>query len=184
MKTHNILIIRSATRVFNPTLQSLKKEFPNSKITVLAPESVRESLEQDSMIDEVLPLKTGGRMSVFSYGLSRLRELRERNFDLAVALYNIEQGRGYSNIDMLAAASGARQVRGYNSKGTYVDLSGVGIFKKFLRERMSGAWVVINCLATVVLFFTITLGLVAEWCYRKLFAGGESPSPAEPDRNP
>ena len=42
----NILLIRSATRILHPTIESLKNEFPGSKITVLAPESTREVLEK------------------------------------------------------------------------------------------------------------------------------------------
>ena len=55
MKPVNILVIRSAARVFNPTLASLKQEFPDSKVSVLAPESIAYQLSQDPMVDEVLP---------------------------------------------------------------------------------------------------------------------------------
>ena len=41
-KVKNILVIRSATRIMNQTLKGLKQEFPLSRITVLAPESVQE----------------------------------------------------------------------------------------------------------------------------------------------
>ena len=47
----NILVIRSATRILNQTLLSLKEEFPECRITVLAPESAREAVEQDPLID-------------------------------------------------------------------------------------------------------------------------------------
>lgn len=165
----NILVIRSAARVFNPTLASLKQEFPGSKITVLAPESVREALLQDPLVDEVLPLKNNGRMGIFNYGLKNIGGLRACKFDLAVSLYNVEEGLGYSNVDLLAWMSNAGRVRGYNCKGSFIDLSPAAIFKKKLREGVSGIWVGFNFLATVVLFFLITLGLLGEWCFRKVF---------------
>ena len=40
----NILVIRSAALVFNQTLQSLKQEFPDSRITVLAPASMEQAV--------------------------------------------------------------------------------------------------------------------------------------------
>ncbi|MFQ5716197.1 MAG: glycosyltransferase family 9 protein [Nitrospinales bacterium] len=169
MNAKNILIIRSAARVFNPVLQSLKREFPESKIAVLAPEPVKELLLQDPLVDEVLPLRTRGRMGVFSYGVGNIQRLRDRKFDLAISLYNIERGVGYSNIDLLAWLSGAREVRGYNCKGSFIDLAGSGIFAKYFREKMSAVWVGVNLLVTVVLFFLITVGFIFEWCFRKVF---------------
>ncbi|MFQ5673503.1 MAG: glycosyltransferase family 9 protein [Nitrospinales bacterium] len=179
MKPVNILVIRSAARVFSPTLTALKREFPVSRITVLAPEPLGDALSRDPEVDEVLPLKAGRRMSVFSYGLDNLRQLRRRKFDLAVALYNIERGLGYSNIDLLAWASDAGQLRGYNCKGGFVSLSGSGIAGKYLREKISILWMAANVLATAVLFLMITLGLAGEWCFRKLFRRGTPRPPAD-----
>lgn len=176
MNAKKILIIRSAARVFNPVLESLKREFPESKIAVLAPEPAAEFLLQDPRVDEVLPLKARGRMSAFSYGVGNIQRLRDREFDLAISLYNIERGTGYSNIDLLAWLSGAREVRGYNCKGSFVDLAGSGILAKYFREKMSAVWVGINCLVTAVLFFLITLGLVFEWCFRKVSQRNNDPA--------
>ncbi len=168
-QTQKILVIRSAARVFSQTLNSLKSEFPESKITVLAPESIRESVSLDPLVDEVITLRDGKRITVFNYGLKNIRELRNRRFDLAVSLYNIDHGMGYSNIDILAWTSGAKTLRGYNSKGTFSNLTGTDIFKKSLFEKTGFVWSALNMLATVVLFTLITLGLIGEWCYRKLF---------------
>ena len=126
----NILVIRSATRILNRTLSALKREFPDAKITVLAPETVASVVASDPLIDEVLTIGDRRRMGVFSYGWRQLTLLRQRKFDLAVSLYNIDHGLGYSNIDILAWASKAKSIRGYNAKGTYVDLTGKSILKK------------------------------------------------------
>lgn len=165
----NILVIRSATRILNPTLLSLKEEFPGCRITVLAPESVKEAVEQDPLIDEVLSITDQRRMSVSSYGKENIARLQDRKFDLAVALYNIDHGMGYSNIDLLACAAKAKEVRGYNSRGTFVKLDSMKAVWKSIMEKTTFFWLGINYATTALLFFIITLALVGEWGFRKLF---------------
>ena len=126
-----IFVIRSATRILNKTLISLREEFPGCHITVLVPESAKESMEQESQVDEVLTIPDQRRISVSSYGWDNLRKLQENKFDLAIALYNIDHGLGYSNIDLLACAVKAKSVRGYNSKGTYKEVTSSTAKKKF-----------------------------------------------------
>jgi hypothetical protein len=171
-----ILVIRSATRILNPTLTALKQEFPDAEITVLAPKSVASVVASDPLVDEVLTIGENRRMGVFSYGWRQLTLLRQRKFDLAVSLYNIDHGLGYSNIDLLAWASKAKSIRGYNAKGTFVELNGKSILKKSFLEKTTLFWVVLNYLATGVLFTAITLGVIGEWCLRKLFAPEKTPA--------
>lgn len=166
---HNILIIRSAANTLNSTIKSLKNEFPNSKITIFSPESTRESLKNYPDIDAIISAGPVNRMSIFSVKKSTLQKMRCDQFDLAVALYNIDHGIGYSNIDFLAWISGAKTIRGYNVRGTFVELSGFGILKKYILEKTSFTWVIINAFTTITLFAFITLGLLLEWCIRKVF---------------
>ena len=168
-KQKNVLVIRSATRILNQTLLSLKEEFPECRISVLAPESVRETIEQDPLIDEVFTITDQRRMSVSSYGTENIALLRERKFDLAVALYNIDHGLGYSNIDLLACAAHSKEVRGYNSRGTFVKMDSAKAVWKSLMEKTTFFWLGINYAATALLFFIITLALIGEWGFRKLF---------------
>ena len=168
-KQKNVLVIRSATRILNQTLLSLKEEFPGCRITVLVPESVREAIEQDPLIDEILTITDQRRMSVSSYGTENIARLRERKFDLAVALYNIDHGLGYSNIDLLACAANAKEVRGYNARGTFVKVDSAKAVRKSLMEKPTFFWLGINYAATALLFFIITLALIGEWGFRKLF---------------
>jgi hypothetical protein len=170
-KPVNILLIRSAARIFHSTLQALKKEFPDSTITVLAPEAMKEAAEQDPLVDEVMTLGNHRRMSVFNCGKEIRLHIRKRRFDLAVSLYNVDHGLGYSNIDRLAWASKAKEIRGYNPKGNFVRHTGSSILKKSILEKTTLVWIALNYLATGVLFFLITLGLVGEWCVRKLLIG-------------
>ncbi|MBC8284891.1 MAG: hypothetical protein H8E32_13830 [Nitrospinae bacterium] len=164
-----ILVIRSATRILSQTLASLREEFPDCHISILVPQSAKESMEQDSLVDEVLTISDQRRMSVASYGQENVRQLREMKFDLAVALYNIDHGLGYSNIDLLACAAKAKSVRGYNSKGTFTEITSSTARKKSFLEKTTFFWVAANYTATAILFFIITIALTGEWLIRLLF---------------
>jgi hypothetical protein len=165
-----ILLIRSATNTLNATIKSLKDEFPNAMITVLAPESARKTLECDSNINSIISAGGINRMSIFGLQGKVIKEIRSSAFDLAVSLYNIDHGMGYSNIDFIAWASGAKNIRGYNARGTFIRFNGWGVLKKYALEKTSFAWVLINGFTTVMLFSFITLGLLCEWIIRKIFA--------------
>lgn len=165
-----ILLIRSATNTLNVTIKSLKDEFPAAMITVLAPESARKTLKSDSNINSIISAGSINRMSIFSLQGKVIKEIRSGAFDLAVSLYNIDHGMGYSNIDCIAWASGAKSIRGYNARGTFVQFNGWGVLKKYALEKTSFAWILINGLTTVILFSFITLGLLCEWIIRKIFA--------------
>mgnify|MGYP003958884543 CR=1 FL=1 len=131
----NILVIRSATRILNQTLISLREEFPDCKITVLVPQSVQEAVAQDPLVDEVLTIPDQRRMGVSSYGKKNIVRLQEKKFDIAVSLYNIDHGLGYANIDRLAFATKAKEVRGYNPKGTFVKLDSSKVTRKSIQEK-------------------------------------------------
>ena len=164
-----ILLIRSAANTLNTTINSLKNEFPSSKITVLAHESARKNLENNPNIDAMISAGTINRMSLFSLENKVIRKIRSGQFDLAIALYNIDHGMGYSNIDFLAWLSGAKNIRGYNVRGTFIEFNGWGVFKKYFLEKTSFTWFFINAFTTVILFVFITLGFLLEWPIRKIF---------------
>ncbi len=164
-----ILVIRSATRILNQTLVSLREEFPGCHITILVPQSAKDSMEKDAQVDEVLTIPDQRRMSVSSFGKESIRNLQEMNFDLAVSLYNIDHGLGYSNIDKLACAAKAKNARGYNSKGTFVEINPSTARKKSFLEKTTFFWVAVNYLATGILFFIITFALIGEWIIRLPF---------------
>ena len=169
-KPKNILLIRSATNTFNATVKSLKSEFQNSKIVVLAPESARKMLERDSNVSSIISAGDTNRMSILSLKSKVIKEMRSGKFDLAVSLYNIDHGMGYSNIDCLAWASGSKIIRGYNARGTFVEFNGWGIIKKYFLEKTSFTWFILNAFTTIILFTFITLGLLLEWAVRQVFA--------------
>ena len=161
-----ILVIRSATRILSQTIVSLRKEFPGCQITVLGPQSAKESMEQNEQIDEVLTIPNQRRMSVSSFGKENISRLQEKKFDLAVSLYNIDHGIGYSNIDKLTSAAKAKFARGYNSKGTFVEINSSTARKKSFLEKTTYFWVTVNYIATITLFLIITFALTGEWFFR------------------
>ncbi|MBT6662364.1 MAG: hypothetical protein HOB58_04320 [Nitrospina sp.] len=169
-KPKNILLIRSATNTFNATVKSLKSEFQNSKITVLAPESARKMLERDSNVSSIISAGDTKRMSILSLKSKVIKEMRSGKFDLAVSLYNIDHGMGYSNIDCLAWASGSKIIRGYNARGRFVEFNGWGIIKKYFLEKTFFTWFIVNVFTTIILFAFITLGILFEWAIRQVFA--------------
>ncbi len=168
MNKTNILIIRSAARVFNSCINALKEEFPDSKITILAPDTMKESLSQDPLIDDVIGIPGNGRMSLFSCGTKTLRKLQNQNFDFAISLYNVDQGLGYSNIDLLIWATKSKVLRSFNSKEKFQEFSGKDVFQKLLREKLSSFWIVLNSALTLILFLAITIGIIGEWVVRKI----------------
>jgi hypothetical protein len=164
-----ILVIRSATRILNKTLASLREEFPDCQITVLVAQSAKESMEQDSRVDEVLTIPDQRRISISSYGKNNIRQLQEKKFDLAIALYNIDHGLGYSNVDLLACSIKAKSVRGYNSRGTFKEVTPFTAKKKSFLEKTTFFWVGLNYASTVILFLIITIALIGEWFFRLPF---------------
>jgi len=181
-KPKNILVIRSATRILSQTLVSLRKEFPGCHITVLGPQSSKDSMEQDEQIDEVLTIPDQRRMTVSSFGKQNICRLQEKKFDLAVSLYNIDHGLGYSNIDKLACSAQAKFARGYNSRGTFVELNLSSTRKKSFHEKTTYFWVTANYIATITLFFIISLTLTGEWFFRIFFRKKQvSPYTENPD---
>ena len=174
---NKILVIRSATRILDQTLASLQEEFSGCHITVLVPQSVKDSMEKDEKVNEVLAIPDQRRMTVSSYGMENIRKLREMNFDLAVSLYNIDHGMGYSNIDFLALESNAKSVRGYNSRGTFAEVTRSTAQKKAFMEKTTLFWVGINYFATSILFVIITLALIGEWLMRLPFKKKHTPAP-------
>jgi ADP-heptose:LPS heptosyltransferase len=172
-----ILVIRSATRILDQTLASLQEEFSGCHITVLVPQSVKESMEKNEKVNAVLAIPDQRRITVSSYGMENIRKLREMNFDLAVSLYNIDHGLGYSNIDLLALESKAKSVRGYNSRGTFSEVTRSTATKKAFMEKTTMFWVGINYFATSILFVIITLALIGEWLMRLPVKKKHTPAP-------
>lgn len=166
-----ILVIQSASRVFKKTLESLQSEFPGSTYTILTahPNEVKESLNENTDF-QTLPLPLGKRISCFSYGNEKRKQLREQNFDLAVVLYNIEKGWGYANVEMLARSTGAREIRGYFPSGGFKQLSSTQILKNIIREQTAIGWVILNILTALAQIVMVGILMTGEAVYRRVFS--------------
>ena len=164
----DILVIRSASRIFHKTVKQLKREFPGAAITVIATEDARSELEQDVDISTLVTLSSTGRMKLRHLGLTRLLALRKKGFELGVSLYNYESGVGYSNIDFMVWAIAPERHRGYNVYGQYLEGTKKGLIGRLLREKGSFLFIVLNSVFTILLFVLITIGILFEWLTRRV----------------
>ncbi len=169
--TKKILIIQSASRVFKKALDSLQSEFPEAAFTILTanPNEIRECLDGIANY-QILPLPLGKRVSIFSFGIEKRKQLRGHNFDLAVVLYNIEKGWGYANVESLAWSTGANEIRGYFPSGTFKCLHASHILKNTLREQTAIGWVALNILTALFQIVLIGFSMAGEAVYRRLFS--------------
>lgn len=67
-----------------PAIKALRKKFPDSRISCLIVERVKEVLENNPYIDELIINDEEGLHKGFLGGLKLVKALKERNFDLAV----------------------------------------------------------------------------------------------------
>ena len=174
MKTVDIIIFRSASRIFDKTLDSIKSEFPDSKITAIVPFSFLETLKKDIRINEVIPINGNGQLSFYKISREKRADLRARKFDISVSLYNYEHGLGYSNIDFIGWAIGAKELRGYNVNGEMTPLRPKDVFIKMIQEKTNFIWLPLNWIIIFILFSVISIGMIGELIFRKItgfFAG-------------
>jgi len=166
----NILIVRSASRIFYKTLRQLKTEFPESVVTVIATEDAAFDLARDKDIDELVIVPSKSRMKLRHLGLKRIFQLRRKRFDLAVSLYNYDSGVGYSNIDFMIWAFSPKKHRGYNVYGQYMECTKGRLLARLIREKASFVFISLNVVFTVLLFFAVTLGILLEGITRKFYS--------------
>ncbi len=164
-----ILIIQSASRVFNKALSSLKEEFPNASFTTLTanPDGVKKDLSGNA-VHQILKLPKGKRISIFSYGFEKRKQLRQQNFDIAVVLYNIEKGWGYANVESLAWSTGAGEQRGYFPNGSFKHLTFGNLLKNSIREQTALGWVALNIITAVFQLIIFGSAMAGEALYRRV----------------
>ena len=156
-----VLIIRSASRTFSRALESLKQEFPDGSLTVLASPEAVPALRQEPRVQAVWPLVRSGRMGPGSVDRKTRRRARRLGFDVVAVLYNRDEGRGYGNVERLAWSLGAREIRGYFPDGSFRRLTGRDILGHSLREGTTFGWVALNVLAAG--FQLVLFGLAMGW---------------------
>ena len=87
--------------MITPALRALRETFPGARITVVVNSGTEAMLANNPHLDEVLVYqrnddKAQGRLARMGYELSFARELRKRNFDLAISFTDGDRSAWYS----------------------------------------------------------------------------------------
>jgi heptosyltransferase-2 len=94
-----------------PALRAIRDRFPQSRITFLAVENLRDLIDGGDWMDEVVTWPTGAKQGRVGAFLKLIRDLRRRAFDLAVLFPNSFRS------GLAAALSGAARQVGYDRDG-------------------------------------------------------------------
>jgi hypothetical protein len=115
------LIIRSARMwQVNSLIRALKGKFPNIQISILAQPSVIDELRFNPLVKEVILYDKG---KYFKPRLRSLREIWKRRFDLIIIPYNNPFGKGYLQVELIAAFSKIKEKVIYDSEGNVYNLN-------------------------------------------------------------
>ena len=94
-----------------PVLRTLRANFPNDHIALLADKKLADLVQQNRHIDECILIdKKGADDNLFSFA-KFIFNLRKKNFDLVINLHRNERASA------LAAFSGAKKIVGYSKPG-------------------------------------------------------------------
>ena len=97
--------------LITPALRTLRKNFRDAKISLIADKKLADLVRLNKNIDECIFLdKKGADDNFFSFAKFILK-LRERNFDLVINLHRNERASA------IAAFSGAKKIVGYSKPG-------------------------------------------------------------------
>lgn len=105
-----ILITRTAPfPLFERAINRLKEEFPESQITVLIQSAYKGQIKgYDSIVISDGMFKLSGRT------FPLVKEIRRREFDAIVLLYNNPAGRGYLSLDIFGVLTGINKIMIYD----------------------------------------------------------------------
>lgn len=160
-KKHNfkrILLIRSSAKLFPLVLEEVKKIWPLADITVLATQGVDTSAVA-GLFNEKMELPDVGGFSASHSGWVR-SVFSQKSFDLAVVLYNSQQGYSYSNIDACALASGARHVVSVNINKEVGEVTAHTLLMKRFHQIFDKVWSVINVVLLCIVLGGVICGMV------------------------
>lgn len=91
-----------------PTLTTLRKNFPDAKISLLADKKLGDLVKLNKNIDECILIDKKGADDKFFSFIKFILKIREKNFDLVINLHRNERASA------LAAFSGAKKIVGYS----------------------------------------------------------------------
>ena len=108
----NILVINlmhlGDLMLVTPALTTLRKNFPDAKISLLADKKLADLVRLNKNLDECILIDKKGTDDKFFNFVKFIFKLREKNFDLVINLHRNERASA------LAAFSGAKKIVGYS----------------------------------------------------------------------
>lgn len=108
----NILVINlmhlGDLMLVTPALTTLRKNFPDAKISLLADKKLADLVKLNKNLDECILIDKKGKDDNFFNFVKFIFKLREKNFDLVINLHRNERASA------LAAFSGAKKIVGYS----------------------------------------------------------------------
>lgn len=108
----NILVINlmhlGDLMLVTPALTTLRKNFPDAKISLLADKKLADLVRLNKNLDECIFIDKKGADDKFFNFVKFIFKLREKNFDLVINLHRNERASA------LAAFSGAKKIVGYS----------------------------------------------------------------------
>lgn len=111
----NILVINlmhiGDLMLVTPVLRTLRKNYPQAKITLLADKKLRDLVEFNPHIDECLLIDKKGADDKLPAFIKFIFKVRAKNYDLVINLHRNERASA------LAAFSGAKKIVGYSKPG-------------------------------------------------------------------
>lgn len=111
----NILVINlmhiGDLMLATPVLRTLRANYPEARISLLADKKLRDLVEQNKYIDECLLIDKKGRDGHFGSLFRFIRGLRQKRYDLVINLHRNERASA------IAAFSGGRRIVGYSKPG-------------------------------------------------------------------
>ena len=115
IKYNNILVINlmhiGDLMLATPVLRTLRANYPDARISLLADKKLRDLVEQNKYIDECLLIDKKGKDDHFGSLFRFIWSLRQKHYDLVINLHRNERASA------IAAFSGAKRIVGYSKPG-------------------------------------------------------------------
>ena len=115
MQYKNILVINlmhiGDLMLATPVLRTLRANYPDARISLLADKKLRDLVEHNKHIDECLLIDKKGKDDHFGSLWQFIAGLRKKKFDLVINLHRNERASA------IAAFSGAKRIVGYSKPG-------------------------------------------------------------------
>ena len=115
MQYKNILVINlmhiGDLMLATPVLRTLRANYPDARISLLADKKLRDLVEHNKHIDECLLIDKKGKDDHFGSLWQFIVGLRKKKFDLVINLHRNERASA------IAAFSGAKRIVGYSKPG-------------------------------------------------------------------